>query len=128
MRVYYARAVDNRDWSEVQSSRAKVVDLFAEHGLDIFNDFSDGFDSDKELVEGQLANVRICDILVADLSIPNHPYIGCIGEIIYAHQYGKPVYVIYGEHTHLLDRPWLTYHVDRFFRTYEEFIGFIDAS
>ena len=128
MFVYYARAVDSRDWSEVQSVRSKIVELFSAHGLEVINDFSDGFDSDKELVESQLANLRRADILVADLSIPNHPYVGCIGEVIYAHQFGKPVYVIYGEHTHLLNRPWLTYHVDRFFRTYEEFIEFIQSS
>ena len=122
MKVYYARAVDSRDWDEVQSCRDKVIDLFSEHGHEVINDFSDGYVSDKELVESQLANIRRCDILVADLSIVNHPYVGCIGEIIYAHQMGKKVYVVYGEHTHLLKRPWLTYHVDKFYKTYSELI------
>lgn len=91
MLVYYARAVDSRDWDEVQSERSRVVQLFSEHGMEIINQFSDGYEDDKELVESQIANIRRCDILVADLSIPNHPYLGCIGEVIYAHQFGKRV-------------------------------------
>ncbi len=99
-----------------------VMGLFSAHGMQIINDFSDGFETDAGLVESQLANIRRCDILVADLSIPEHPYIGCIGEIIYAHQFGKKVYVIYGGCDRLKNRPWLSYHVDGFFKTYDEFI------
>jgi len=127
MLVYYARAVDSRDWDEVQSERSRVVQLFSEHGMEIINQFSDGYEDDKELVESQIANIRRCDILVADLSIPNHPYLGCIGEVIYAHRFGKRVYVIYGDYEHLPDRPWMSYHTDGFFRTYDEFISFIDG-
>jgi len=127
MLVYYARAVDSRDWDEVQSERSRVVQLFSEHGMEIINQFSDGYEDDKELVESQIANIRRCDILVADLSIPNHPYLGCIGEVIYAHRFGKRVYVIYGDYEHLPDRPWMSYHTDGFFRTYYEFISFIDG-
>jgi hypothetical protein len=120
MLVYYARAVDSCDWNEVQASRQRVVDCFAQRGMEVINDFSNGFDSDKELVESQIANIRRCDILVAQLTIPNHPYVGCIGEIIYAHQMGKRVYVVYGENAHIRERPWLSYHTDGFFRTFEE--------
>ena len=120
MLVYYARAVDSCDWNEVQASRQRVVDCFAQRGMEVINDFSDGFDSDKELVESQIANIRRCDILVAQLTIPNHPYVGCIGEIIYAHQMGKRVYVVYGENAHIRDRPWLSYHADGFFRTFQD--------
>lgn len=85
MLVYYARAVDSCDWGAVQSERSRVIGILSAHGMEVINDFSDGFTSDKELVESQLTNLRKCDILIADLSIPDHPYIGCIGEIIYAH-------------------------------------------
>ena len=122
MLVYYARAVDSCDWDEVQSERSRVIDLLSEHGMEVINDFSDGFTSDRELVESQLANIKKCDVLIADLSIPNHPYVGCIGEIIYARQFGKKVYVIYGECDHIKKRPWLSYHVDGFYRDYKEFL------
>ncbi len=124
-KVYFARAVDNRDRSEVASSRQRMVDAFASIGCEVINDFSYGYKDDKDLVESQLANIKKCDILAADLSIPNHPYIGSIGEIIYAHQLGKSVYVIYGDYEHLLERPWLTYHVDRFFRTSDDLLAFL---
>jgi len=127
-KVYFARAVDNRDRSEVASSRQQAVYAFASIGCEVINDFSFGFKDDKELVESQLANIKRCDILVADLSIPNHPYIGSIGEIIYAHQLGKKVYVVYGEYDHLLDRPWLTYHVDGFFKTSDELMRMLSSS
>ena len=122
MLVYYARAVDSRDWDEVQSERSRAIGILSAHGMEVINDFSDGFTSDKELVESQLSNLRKCDILIADLSIPDHPYIGCIGEIIYAHQFGKRGYVMYGDCDRLKNRPWLSYHVDGFFKTYDEFI------
>ncbi|MBQ7621247.1 MAG: hypothetical protein IJV47_06370 [Candidatus Methanomethylophilaceae archaeon] len=125
MLVYYARAVDSRDWDEVQSERSRVIGILSAHGMEVINDFSDGFTSDKELVESQLSNLRKCDILIADLSIPDHPYIGCIGEIIYAHQFGKRVYVIYGDCDKILKRPWLSYHVDGFFKSYEELLDYI---
>jgi len=124
-KVYFARAVDNRDRSEVASSRQRIADSFAAIGCEVINDFSFGFKTDAELVESQIANIKRCDILTADLSIPNHPYIGSIGEIIYAHQLGKTVYVVYGEYDHLLDRPWLTYHVDRFFKTFDELFVYL---
>ena len=125
MLVYYARAVDSRDWDEVQSERSRVIGILSAHGMEVINDFSDGFTSDKELVESQLSNLRKCDILIADLSIPDYPYIGCIGEIIYAHQFGKRVYVIYGDCDKILKRPWLSYHVDGFFKGYEELLDYI---
>lgn len=124
-KVYYARAVDSRDHDEVDSCRKRMIDRFSEVGCEVINDFSYGFTSDKELVESQTANIKRCDILAADLSIPFHPYIGCIGEIIYAHQFGKRVYVVYGEYDHLLNRPWLTYHVDRFFKTVDDLMEFL---
>jgi hypothetical protein len=125
MRVYYARAVDNRDWDEVQSERSRVLEIFARHGMEVINQFSNGFTTDRELVDSQIANIRRCDILVADLSIPEHPYIGCIGEIIYAHQFGKRVYVIYGGCPHISKRPWLSYHVDGFFKDYGDLLEHI---
>jgi nucleoside 2-deoxyribosyltransferase len=126
MRVYFARAVNGCDWQEVQSARDGVLRLFSEHGLEVINEFSNGYDSAEDLVEGQIANIRRCDILIADLSIPDHPYLGCIGEVIYAHQFGKPVYVVYGNYDRLLKRPWLTYHTSGMFRTYGELFQFLE--
>ena len=120
MRVYYARAVDSCDWDEVQARRNQVVDAFSSIGMEVINEFSGGFDTDKELVESQVSNIKRCDILVAELTIPRHPYVGCIGEIIYAHQFGKKVYVVYGENEHIRHRPWLSYHTDAFFKTFDD--------
>ena len=128
MLVYYARAVDRCDWADVQSSRDSIVAAFAQRGMRIINQFSDGFDSDRELVESQIANIEKCDIMVAELTIPDHPYVGCIGEIIYAHQMGKRVYVVYGGYDYITQRPWMSYHVDGFFRTYDELFSFLEIN
>lgn len=65
----------------------------------------------KRIVEDDLSKLKVANLLLADLSLPDHVYIGCICEIVYAHQMKIPV-VVYVGRTGLDERTWLVYHAD----------------
>lgn len=117
MRLYLAHPLDSR----------KVIrerELFFEEitGVDLVNPFYDihrarslsvdtgtaeTWKADaKDIVERDVETIRDCDGLVAVLT--RDQMIGTTMEIAYAHQMGKPVYIV--DMAGLGKHPWISYH------------------
>ena len=54
-------------------------------------------ENSKKVVHNNIANLAISDVIIVNLSLPNHSYIGCIGEMIYAKQMGIRIITIVGD-------------------------------
>lgn len=127
-KVFLSQPVDLISSQELLNKTNLLKNFFSDMGYDIINSFEKpkSFSSENvtKLVNSQIDKIKNSEFVVADLSISNFTYVGCIGEIIYAHIFGKKVYVITGE-TGNEQRLWLKYHVTKFFKTFEELIGFL---
>lgn len=129
-KVFLSQPVDLIPFETLQKRTNLLKSNFNDIGYDIINSFEKVGNRISEndicnLVESQIDKIKTCDFVVADLSIPNFMYVGCIGEIIYAHILGKKVYVITGD-TGNEQRLWLKYHVTKFFKTFEDVISFLN--
>ena len=65
--------------------------------------------TDQEIVEKCLSSLRKCDLLIFDCSLEHWNYVGCIFEVVYAHQQQKPIF-IYTGNSSIIHRPWLRHH------------------
>lgn len=135
-KVYFARAMDGLSRSEILLHYEQVNRALTEAGLRLVNlprsedSFFDG-ESDlgpdqevRKIVEQGLRKLRQADVLIADLSIPGHNYIGCICEIVYAHLWQKKVVVFTGDSGNET-RPWLRYHTTHLCSTFDEAINHV---
>jgi hypothetical protein len=117
--VYIARAVDRRRVEEREQAARTLSQKVKAAGFRPVDPVArpfPGFDqrnilSDYDRVLSDLAWLRRCDVLIADMSIPDWPYIGCICELVYARLYDVPAIVITGENL-VGDRIWLRFHAD----------------
>lgn len=129
-RIYLARAIDGRSTSSIyepvhraerdlRPPRFNVVDPVMEYRLqDRKGDYAD-------IVASELQLLQSCDIFLADMSIPNHTYIGCIAELVYAHLWNLAVVIYIGTNSALSCRPWLVFHSHHIDTTWEGAIEWI---
>ncbi|SNT33192.1 hypothetical protein SAMN05421812_104544 [Asanoa hainanensis] len=128
--VYFARAVDGLPRDEVLRLGEEVADELGRHGLAmadpvaVWTDTSGPVTDYIALVESDLAVLRKCDGVLVDMTIPRRSYVGCVGELMYAHLWRKPAVVWVGD-TGLEDRPWLRYHASAVVRTRDEAVSAI---
>lgn len=110
-----SRPIDDRDSSEIYDiiSRAKLD--FRNPRFEVIDPTSIPYGAQREnparLVDAQLKLLKTCDIILVDMSLPNHTYIGCIAELVYAHSYNLCSVVFVGSNR-ISHRPWLRYHSD----------------
>lgn len=105
MMVYYCRAMDGIDRELISNEYNLVHKLLNEKGHDLVNDFSESnfemlpitVKNSEKVVKKNISDLKKSDIVIINISIPNHSYIGCIGEMIYAKQMGIKVITIVGE-------------------------------
>ena len=118
--VYIARAVDNRPEPDFRRDGERLAAKIAMAGFTpidpVLTPFP-GFEERNLLqkydrVLSDLEWIRRSDALVADMAIPDWPYVGCICELVYARWYGVPTIVITGDNQMLGERVWLRYHAD----------------
>ena len=106
-RIYFARAIDYRNHDEIRSSFDAAAKALEVHGFEVVDptaslagwEIVDGSVVPSgveygQIVEGELSQLRDCDLLLVDMSIPNHTYFGCIAEIVYAHLWKMPVAIL----------------------------------
>lgn len=118
--VYIARAVDRRSKSSSRQAGEYLAAKIVEAGFIPVDPVVTPFPGFEEQnlqeayarVLSDLAWLRRCDALVADMSIKDWPYVGCVCELVYARLYDVPSIVITGENELLGDRIWLRYHAD----------------
>lgn len=131
-RVYVARAVDQRPVETAHQAVEQLVVMLRAAGFRVVDPVRTPFPgfagrnilSDFDRVHSDLAWLKRCDAIVADLSIPDWPYVGCICELVYARVYDIPAVVITGENL-VGDRIWLRYHADRVVRDAEQAVEFL---
>ena len=132
MKVYYCRAMDGIKHSLISNEYTLACKLLNAKGHQLINDFSESsyerlpmtIENSKKVVDNNLTKLTESDIVIVNISIPNHSYIGCIGEMIYAKQMGLRVITIVGESGN--DKHfWTLYHSDEIAYDLEEAINLI---
>jgi hypothetical protein len=129
-RIYLARAIDGRSASSIcepvrraerdlRPPRFDVVDPVTECEL------QDRQENTTGIVASELQLLQSCDVILADMSIPNHAYIGCIAELVYAHLWNLTIVVYIGTNSALRGRPWLIFHSHHIDITWEGAIKWI---
>lgn len=103
MRLYLAHPLDSH---KVIRERELLFEEVT--GIDLVNPFYDIHRAPgaKDIVQRDVETIKDCDGLVAVLT--RDQMIGTTMEIVYAHQMGKPVYIVdlAGVGTH----PWISFH------------------
>ncbi len=131
--IYVARAVDHRPAEATQRVGRELSAMLTAAGFRPIDPVQTPFPgfagrnilSEFDRVHSDLAWLRRSDALVADLSIPDWPYVGCICELVYARLYEVPAVVITGDNV-IGERVWLQFHADAVVRTGEEAVSFLE--
>lgn len=132
VRIYITRPIDDLDRSiiydfverarrDFPSPRFQVIDPMTIGDIEQRDDSS--YDN---VVYKQLQMLKTCDVVLVDLSIPNHTYIGCVAELVYAHMW-QLCTVVYVGSNKIFHRPWLRYHADHVDPDWEGVVQWIHA-
>lgn len=102
------------------------LDYVCETSISKLKDPSDG----KFIVHHDLARLKRCDMLVANLSVKDFNYhlTGAIVEIYEAFKQNKPVYTFWDESAYPSEQslsPWIQEFVTKHFNSYEDLIDYI---
>jgi nucleoside 2-deoxyribosyltransferase len=97
--------MDGLSKNDIKEEYDYVEKTLKKLGIALTNPFSnetydlDGFNKKnaKIIVEKNLSELFESDCVIINLTLPNHFYVGCIGEMIYAHINKKFVIAICGE-------------------------------
>jgi ubiquinone/menaquinone biosynthesis C-methylase UbiE len=115
--VYFARAMDARPLKDIVADDEKYARLLGKIDGVLMNPFQqrpqDLIQDASKVVERDLANLKNSSVVLADLSIPDYQYVGCIFEIVCAATHNLPVVLVTGEKD---------LHKRVFFQTYCDFI------
>ena len=105
----------------------KLVSMF-----EIINDrilkVIDSYKNTEELLVNIETNfLQYADIFIADLSRVEWQYVGCLMEIVYAHNLGIPVIAVVGNSS-IKNRRWLKKHVSYFAPSVEDAATYINQN
>jgi hypothetical protein len=127
-RLYVSRPIDDRDAAEICDIVIRARKDFRSPRFEVIDPTSipDGGQREnyKGLVDSQLNLMKTCDAILIDMSLPNHTYIGCIAELVYAHTY-RLCTVVYVGSNRIGHRPWLRFHADHIDTTWEGAVRWI---
>jgi hypothetical protein len=118
--VYFSRAVDGIAEERTSDLTREVAAELESVGLTIVDPlglYQETHSSRQpaEIVQWDLRLLQSATAVLADMSIPDRNYIGCVCELVYAHIGNKPAVVYTGESGYE-QRPWLQYHSTRIFK------------
>jgi hypothetical protein len=136
--IYFAHSIEGRSDRQVEDDVSRYRELLKHAGcyaqlvsmFEVFerrffspNYFRNG-DLPEILVETELAYLQACDLMLVDLSIPGHQYVGAMMEIAYAREAGIPVVAVTGDSS-VGSRLWLKAHCDVIVHAPEEAIPWV---
>lgn len=132
IRVYYCRAMDGVNNNIISKEYMLVKNLLYKKGHQLINDFNENnyerlpvtYENAQKVVDDNLSKLSQSEVVIVNISIVNHSYIGCIGEMIYAKQKGLQVIVVVGDsgnEKHF----WTLYHSDNIVKELEEAINLL---
>ena len=121
-RIYVSRPIDGRDSSEIYDIINRARNDFPSPSFEVIDPTSIPFgrarQNHNQMVPAQLDLMRTCDVILADMSLPNHTYIGCVAELVYARSYSLYSVVFVGSNR-IGHRPWLQHHADQIETSWE---------
>ena len=98
--VYFVRAMDARPIEDIVSDDKKYTELLRTVDGVIVNPFEQESRNPVEdglrVAEHDLASLETSDVVLADLSVPDYQYVGCIFEMVHAAVNSIPVIVVVG--------------------------------
>lgn len=136
--VFFGSAIDGMHRSEIarKFKRIERLLLVRKHRLlnppDIYLrtlygvQDSDIYAVSSAIVENDLQLLRQADVLLVDVSVPDHTYIGCICEMVYAREWGIKV-VSYVGRNRIDKRPFFVYHSSIICRRWSDAFDNINA-
>ena len=131
-RIYVARAIDDRDTSVIYDIVHRAQRDFSSPRFEVIDPMAISYIEHREnsnyahVLETQLQLLRSCDVILVDMSLPNHTYIGCVAELVYAHVWQLCTVVYVGSNT-IIHRPWLRFHADHIDTSWEGAVKWIHA-
>lgn len=114
-RVYYARAVDDRNRAEVLAEAIRIQGELVKYEIQLVDPVAIGGERERlpeEVVQTDLSLLKSCDAVLMDMSIDRWTYVGCVGELVYAHIWNIPS-VVWVANKSIAERKWLLYHATR---------------
>jgi len=128
-RIYVARAIDGRDKCSTAVAITRARAEFKLPRFDVIDPATTTCAESAwgyaELVNAELRILATCDLILADMSLVDHSYIGCVAELVYAHMWNLPAAVYAGRNLELADRPWLRYHCDHIDSSWEGIVAWV---
>lgn len=116
LRIYLARAVDGRTQQSIDEVAQRVRQYLQPPRFEIVDPLDVYHPAERDdyvrIVDTELALLSSCNLLLLDMSLPDHAYIGCVAELVYARLLHLRTCVYIGARPNLSDRPWLRYHAD----------------
>lgn len=128
LKVYFARAMDARKVNEIIADDEKYAELLTSIGCTIINTYKEKkknpMEDGGDIAQRDLALLMGSDIVLADISIPDYQYVGCIFEIVHAANIGIPVIIVEGERD-FHNRYFIQAYCNFIARTAEEAVEYI---
>lgn len=123
-KVYFARAMDGLDTSELAKRGEQVSALLAQTGFDVIDTLlvtpqaaiADPI-SISRMIDIDLGLLKQADVVLMDMSIPDRNYVGCVCELTYAYLWGIPIVVYVGRTSNGV-RPWLIHHATEIYENW----------
>jgi hypothetical protein len=131
-RIYIARAVDDREPNAIQTVVLRARRDFPSPRFEVIDPMVVGDIEHRQnntylaVLETQLDLLKSCDVILVDMSLPNHTYIGCVAELVYAHVW-QLCTVVYVGSNRIIHRPWLRFHADHIDTSWEGAVRWIHA-
>ena len=127
LKIYYVRAMDGIDSSEIKRDERKLGSALRKKELSIVNPYTNSDDKLEridQLIENNLSLLTDSHMVLADLSMRNYIYVGAVFEIVQATDIGHPIVVCVGD-SDLGERCYLYYYTNFLCRTIDEAIEYI---
>lgn len=137
-KVYFASPMEGIDFATVKSRYLHLEKQLKRNGHELANPISfyeeeiptvqslPRSEKSKYIVSRDIERLKIADIILIDLSMGGHKYIGCICEMVYAYTLGKPVIAFVGDSKYEA-HPWIVYHCQAFYNKLEDALSALNS-
>ena len=126
--IYFARAMDAIDVNDIKAADEKYERLLRPINITIVNPYKEKernpVEDGSSVARDDLRLLMESDIVLADLSIPDYQYVGCIFEIVHAANNNIPVVLVEGERD-FHSRYFIQAYCDFIAKTPEEAVEYI---
>lgn len=113
-RVYYARAVDDRNRTDVLAEGVRIQGELFKFEIELVDPIAIGgkWERPEDVVQIDLSLLKSCDAVLMDMSLDGWTYVGCVAELVYAHIWNIPS-VVWVANQSIAERKWLRYHATK---------------